>query len=111
MMRMTCNSMKRLSVVIVILMMPLDGGLVKRICKPVINPYSFGLMINYLLNVMLMMPISPSVVNNERDKANNYRCRSYVYAPDGHGFSPLAQINGRRRGGEIYYDRGHCRSY
>ena len=37
----------------------------------------------------------PSVVNNERDKANNYRCRSYVYAPDGHGFSPLAQINGR----------------
>ena len=45
----------------------------------------------------------PSVVNNERDKANNYRCRSYVYTPDGHGFSPLAQINGRGRGGEIYY--------
>ena len=45
----------------------------------------------------------PSVVNNERDKANNYRCRSYVYTPDGHGFSPLAQINGRGRGGKIYY--------
>ena len=45
----------------------------------------------------------PSVVNNERDKANKYRCRSYVYTPDGHGFSPLAQINGRGRGGEIYY--------
>ena len=47
-----------LSVVIVILMMPLDGGLVKRICKLVIKPYSSGLVINYLLNVMLMMPIS-----------------------------------------------------
>ena len=26
-----------------------------------------------------------------------------MYTPDGHGFSPLAQINGRGRGGEIYY--------
>lgn len=45
---------------------------------------------------------SPSLVKNERTKAEDYQCISYVYEP-GNSFKPLAQIRGRGRGGRVYY--------
>ncbi len=46
---------------------------------------------------------SPSAVRNQDSKAEDYRCCSYIYEPSEDSFIPLAQLQGRGRGGQIYY--------
>lgn len=46
---------------------------------------------------------SPSAVRNQDSKAEDYRCCNYIYEPSEDSFIPLAQLQGRGRGGQIYY--------